>query len=96
MVNLPEIGIENPKIGAYNTRKSGMANRKSGKIPLKTEIDLPIRFRIVLSLNDILFIELFLQYTLFIQVAYRGEWGEMAVGQNAQIDFVCYSIALAT
>ena len=25
----------------------------------------------------------------------RGEWGEMAVGQNAQIDFVCYSIALA-
>ena len=26
----------------------------------------------------------------------RGEWGEMAVGQNAQIDFVCYSIALAT
>ena len=27
---------------------------------------------------------------------YRGEWGEMAVGQNAQIDFVCYSIALAT
>ena len=26
----------------------------------------------------------------------RGEWGEMAVLQNAQIDFVCYSIALAT
>jgi hypothetical protein len=28
-------------------------------------------------------------------IKYRGEWGEMAVGQNAQIDFVCYSIALA-
>ena len=24
-----------------------------------------------------------------------GEWGEMAMGQNAQIDFLCNSIALA-
>ena len=36
-------------------------------------------------------------YFLFLNgyLCGRGEWGEMAVGQNAQIDFVCYSIALA-
>jgi hypothetical protein len=27
---------------------------------------------------------------------HRGKWGETAVGKNAQIGFLCHSIALAT
>jgi hypothetical protein len=34
-------------------------------------------------------------FGFYLNEKHRGEWGEMAVGQNAQIDFVCYSIALA-
>jgi hypothetical protein len=42
----------------------------------------------IIDANDIL-------YSQAVTLPGRGEWGEMAVGQNAQIDFVCYSIALA-
>ena len=68
----------------------GDGNPKIGKIPLKTEIDLPIHFRIVLSLKAILFLKLSFKERL--NTAIYNKFGILIIGLLYHIAEACRGV----